>query len=83
MSKKLRYSAASVLDCLPQYKKVLEETSLSNLLVQACKLYIENEYLMAAFKALGYFTFKVTIPFLNCVEQCNKDLYAPDPETIV
>ena len=74
MSKKLGYSAASVFDCLPQYKKVFEETSLSNLLVQACKLYIENEYLMAAFKALGYFTFKVTIPFLNCVEQCNQNL---------
>ena len=32
---------------------------------------------MAAVKALGYFTFKVTIPFLNCVEQCNQNLLLP------
>ena len=74
---KLGYSAAAVLDCLPQFRKVLEETPTSNLLVQACKLYAENEYILAALKALGYFTYKITMPFLNCVEQCDQNSLLP------
>ena len=74
---KLGYSAAAILDCLPQYEKVLEKTSYTNLLVQACRLYCQSEYICAAFKALGYFTYKVTMPFLNCVEQCDQNSLLP------
>ena len=33
----------------------------SNLMVRACKLYLESEFVMAALKALSYFTNQVTI----------------------
>ena len=74
---KLGYSAGAVIDCLEQYKKILNDTSCSNLLVQACKLYVDNDYIVAAFKALAYFTFKVTMPFLNCVERCDQNSLLP------
>lgn len=79
---KLGYSAGSVFDCIDQYKKVLGDTACSNLLVQACNMYVENEYIIAAFKALGYFTFKVTMPFLNCVEQCDQNSLLPILKTL-
>ena len=65
---KLGYCAGSVFDCIPIFQKILEETTNNNLLVQACRLYLENECVVAAFKALSYFTYKVTMPYLNFVE---------------
>ena len=70
---KLGYSAGSVLNCLPQFQKILNDTHLNNLLVSACKLYLENDYILAAFKALSFFTYKVTMPYLNCIEICNQN----------
>ena len=40
---KLGYSAASVLQALPQITKLLMETGKSNLLIEACKLYVNCE----------------------------------------
>ena len=74
---KLGYSAGAVFDCLEQYKNILRDTTCSNLLIQACQLYVENEFVVAAFKALGYFTFKVTMPYLNCVEICDQNSLLP------
>lgn len=62
---KLGYCSASVLDFLQQYEEILNETRYNNMLVQACILYVESDYIPAAFKVLGYFTFKITILFLN------------------
>ena len=74
---KLGYSAAAILDCLPQYEKILEKTTYTNVLVQACRLYCQSEYVCGALKALGYFTYKITMPFLNCVEQCDQNTLLP------
>ena len=74
---KLGYSAAAILDCMTQYETILESTTHNNLLVQACRLYSQSEYVRAALKALGYFTFKVTMPFLNCVERCDQNSLLP------
>ena len=30
---------------------------------------LENDYILAALKELSYFTYKVTMPYLNCVER--------------
>ena len=70
---KLGYSAGSVLDCLTQFKKILNDTHLNNLLVCACKLYLENDYILAALKALSFLTYKVTMPYLNCIEICDQN----------
>ena len=71
------YSAAAILDCMQQYEKILEKTTHNNLLVQACKLYAQCDYIKAAFKAVAYFTYKITMPFLNCVEQCDQNELLP------
>ena len=70
---KLGYTAGSIIDCIPQFEKRLSETTYNNSLVQACRLYLENDYILAALKALSYFTYKVTMPYLNCVEKCNQN----------
>ena len=69
---KLGYSAGSVVDCIPQFEKVLERTHLNNLLVEACRLYISNDYIIAALRCLSFFTRKVTMPYLNFIEKGNQ-----------
>ena len=74
---KLGHSAGSIVDCLPQYEKILENTSLNNQLVQACKCYIDSDYIKAAFRALANFTYYITMPFLNAVEKCDQNELMP------
>ena len=70
---KLGYTAGSIIDGIPQFEKLLSETTYNNSLVQACRLYLENDYILAALKALSYFTYKVTMPYLNCVKKCDEN----------
>ena len=35
---------------------------------------MEKEFIVAGFKALANFTYRVTMPFLNCVERGDQDL---------
>ena len=65
---KLRYSAASIIAALDLLQMLLHETEKDNLLVQSCKLYLEREFFFTKLQALSYFTHKVTLPLLNCVE---------------
>ena len=44
---RLGYQAGAVYDCIPYLQKLLDETPLNNLLVRSCRLYLENEYIMA------------------------------------
>ena len=70
---RLGYTAASIFECLPQFQKLLDRTSKKNLLVRACRLYIESDYVRAALKALGYFTYVVTMPYINAVVKCDQN----------
>ena len=65
---KLGYSAGSIYDCLPQFQKLLDRTAKNNLLIRACKLYLESDFIVESLKVLSNFTYYVTMPFLNCVE---------------
>ena len=65
---KLGYLAGAVYDCLPYFRKLLTETPLNNLLIWSCKLYVKNPLFAAGFKALAIFTYQVTMPYLNFVE---------------
>ena len=60
---KLGYQAGAVYECIPYFKKILTETPLYNLLIRACKLYLENYFILAGMKTLANFTYNV--PFLN------------------
>ena len=69
------YQAGAIYDCIPYFKKVLEETPLNNLLVRAFRIYLANDFIIAGFKALANFTYKkITMPFLNCIEKSNQNI---------
>jgi hypothetical protein len=66
---KLGYTAGAIFECIPQFQKLLERTTKNNLLVRACRLYLESEYIIASLKALSNFTYRITMPYLNAVEK--------------
>jgi len=70
---KMGYTAGAIVECIPQFKAILEETSNTNMLTEACKLYLESEYIIAAMRALANFTYRVTMPYLNCIERSNQN----------
>ena len=69
---KLGYSAAPILQALSLFQMLLTETKMDNLLVEACKLNIEREFLITELQALTYFTHKITLPPVKrLVTNCN------------
>ena len=64
----LRYGAAALLYHFEDLKSLLEVTNSSNQLVQACDLYLSIGYVKVALECLAWFTYKVTLPFLNMCE---------------
>ena len=70
---KLGYTAGAILECLPQFNAILEQTTKCNMLTEACKLYLECDYIIAALKSLANFTYKVTMPYLNCIEKSDQN----------
>ena len=67
------YQAGAILDCLPYFKQILEETHLNNLLVRSCRIYIQNDFVIAGLRALANFTYKITMPYLNCIEKVDQN----------
>ena len=75
-------------------KETLSNTLSSNQLVQACTLYSNLKYVQASLKCIAWFTYQVTLPFLNMCELINpsdlltllpnlaKDLATGDYETL-
>ena len=66
---KLGFSAAAVLNALPLLRELLDETHKNNLLVQACRIYASSDLIESELRVLGYFKQKVTLPYLNMLEQ--------------
>ena len=69
----LAYQAGTIYDALPYFKILLDRTPLNNLLVGACRLYLECDFIKTGFKSLANFTFNVTMPYLNFVEKTDQD----------
>ena len=70
---RLGYQTGAVYDCIPYFGQILNDTPLNNLLIRACRFYLENDFIIAGFKALSNFTYNVTMPFSNFVEKTNQD----------
>ena len=70
--RKLGCTPGAIYECIPHFRVILNKANKSNTLSEACKPYIESEYITAAWKALANFTYKVAMPFLNCVERSNQ-----------
>jgi hypothetical protein len=74
---KLGATAAKLVDAHDQYMMLLSETNANNLHVQAAKLYMDSEFFWTCLAALAHFTYRVTLPLLNCVEVCNQEELIP------
>ena len=70
---RLGYQAGAVYDCVPYFRAILDETPLNNLLVRSCRIYLENDFVLAGLKALALFTYNITMPFLNLVEKSDQE----------
>ena len=70
---RLGYQAGALYDCITYCRQILNDIPLNNLLIRACQLYLEDDFIIADFKALANFTYNVTMPFLNFVEKTNQD----------
>lgn len=57
---KLGYTASTLLYHLEDYEELLKETKSNNQLVQACRVYLECDFILIGLKVLSWFTFKVT-----------------------
>ena len=69
------YTASTILYHLDDYEDLLKDTKSNNQFVQACRVYLECEFVKIGLKVLSRFTYKVTLPFLNMVElSSQKDL---------
>ena len=64
----LGYSAAALLYHIDDLKVTLGATHSGNQLVQACELYLQIDYVKVALQCLAWFTYKITLPFLNMCE---------------
>jgi hypothetical protein len=68
----LGYTASTILYHLEDYQDLLNSTKSNNQLVQACRVYLQCEFVLLGLKVLSWFTYQVTLPFLNMVEQATQ-----------
>ena len=47
---KLGCQAGAVYGCILYFREILNDTPLNNLLIRACRLYLENDFIIAGFK---------------------------------
>ena len=64
----LGYTAAAVLYHMDKFKNFLQNHRSNNLLIQACGLYINTDFIIVELQCLAWFTRKVTMPFLDMCE---------------
>ena len=65
---KLGTTVACVIKIIDLYNKLLEQTSKRNLLVKACHLYLNCNFILSGFKYLALFTCKIGMPYLTFCE---------------
>ena len=70
---KLGYVCAAINDAFPLLQMLLFETAQANLHIESSKLYLECEFFLTELSVLAYFTHKVSLPLLNCVEVCGQE----------
>ena len=69
---KLGKAAAAIVEAYPYLNMLLSEATTSNLLVQACHLYLSSEIFLTELETLAYFNENITFPFLHCVEKSSQ-----------
>ena len=69
---KLGYVAGSILDAIPLLTMLLNEAPNQNLHTESVRIYIECEFFSTALAVLSYFSYKVSLPLLNCEEKSSQ-----------
>ena len=64
----LGYTAAAAIHHFDDINATLSCTNSQNQLVQACKLYSQVDYVKVSLMCIAWFTYKITLPFLNMCE---------------
>ena len=57
------YQAGAVYNSIPYFWQIFNDTPLNNLLIRDRPLYLENDFIIASFKALPNFAYNVTMIF--------------------
>ena len=70
---KLGKAAACILEAKDILTMLLDEVSVSNQLVESCRIYLSSELFITELECLAYFNHHVTFPFLNCVEVSSQE----------
>ena len=70
---KTGYTAGVLVECVPILRKIFSDTSLNNMLVHACHLYLECDFIIAAMRAFANFDYFVTMPYLNFIEKSDQN----------
>ena len=66
---KLGKAAAAIVEAYPMLRLILDESTTTNQLIEACKIYIESELFYTELETLAYFNYHITFPFLNVIEK--------------
>ena len=65
---KLRKAAAGIVEAYPILRLLLDEITTTNQLIEACKIYMENEFFYTELETLAFFNYHVAFPFLHAIE---------------
>ena len=69
---KLGYVAGSILDAIPLLTMLINDGPNQNLHTESVRIYIECEFFSTALAVLSYFSYKVSLPLLNCIENSSQ-----------
>ena len=69
---KLGYVAGSILDAIPLLTMLINDAPNQNLHTESVRIYIECEFFSTALAVLSYFSYKVSLPLLNCIENSSQ-----------
>ena len=68
---KTGYTACALVECVSIFQKILSDTNLNNMLVLACRLYLECDFIIAAMRALCYYIRMLCVTVFNfCTRVC-------------
>ena len=70
---KTGYTAGALVEYIPILQKILSDTSLNNMLVHACRFYLECDFIIAVMRALANFIYFVNMPYLNSIEKSDQN----------
>ena len=70
---KLGYTCAALLDAMPMINILLDKTHLVNKHVEAARMYTQCDFFLTELIVIAYFSYHVTLPFLNFVEKSTQD----------